>query len=277
MSFRDILLIATSQAANEHVVAFASQLANQTKGRVTAAIVNWEPNYLPAEGVAMDPLYGQLLVEARERLAGEVEKMKARLTREEAPWSVESNLIDIRSAAATLGRRARHADVTIVARPSKANPETSDAILDAALFEAGRPVIVVPPDWKPGPIGRNILLAWKPTREAARALGDADELIGRAESVSIVTVDGKPSRGYGEQPGADIAAHLAYRGAKVELFTLASGGRSESEAILAQANDIGADLVVMGGYGRSRVSEFVFGGVTRGMLRHATLPVLMSH
>lgn len=277
MSFRDILAIVTSQAANDHVIAFSSQLATQTKGRVTAAMVNWEPSYAPVEGLAVDPLYGQLLVDAREQLTRETEKLKIRLARDEGPSAIESYLLDIGAAGTALGLRARHADVTIVARPSKTNPDTGQAILDAALFESGRPVIFVPPEWKGGKIGRHILVAWKPTREAARALGDADDLIGGAERVSIATVDGKPSRGYSEQPGADIAAHLAYRGAKTELFNLASGGRSESEAILAQAMSLGADLLVMGGYGRSRMSEFVFGGVTRGMLRHATVPVLMSH
>lgn len=277
MSFRDILAVVTSQAANEHVIAFANQLASQTKGRVTAAVVNWEPNFTPAEGWALDPLYGQLLVDARNQLASEADKLKTRLAREEAPSSVEPYLLDIGAAGVAVGMRARHADVSIVARPTQAHMESGQAILDAVLFEAGRPVIFVPPEWKPGKIGRRILVAWKPTREAARALADADAFIGSAESVSIVTVDGKPSRGYGEQPGADIAAHLAYRGAKAELFNLASGGRSESEAIMSQAVSLGADLVVMGGYGRSRMSEFIFGGVTRGMLRHATVPVLMSH
>lgn len=277
MSFRDILAIVTSQAANEHVIAFASQLASQTKGRVTAALVNWEPNYAPVEGLAVDPLYGQLLLDAREQLAAETAKLKARLTREDIPSAVESYLLDIGAAGTALGLRARHADVAIVARPTETNTDSAQAILDAALFEAGRPVIFVPPDWKPAKIGRSIVVAWKPTREAARALGDADELLCQSEKVSIVTVDGKPSRGYSEQPGADIASHLAYRGARTELFNLASGGKSESEAILSQARSVGADLAVMGGYGRSRMSEFIFGGMTRGMLRHATLPVLMSH
>ncbi len=277
MGFRDILAVVVSQAAGEHAIAFASQLASQTNGRVTGAVVNWEPNYAPVEGLALDPLLGQLMLEARKQLDVEAEKLTARLAREDIPSAVESYLLEVGAAGSALGLRARHADVTIVSRPSKTGPDAAQAIVDAALFDAGRPVIVVPPDWKGGRIGRRILLAWKPTREAARALGDADELVCQAESVGIVTVDGKPSRGYSEQPGADIAAHLAFRGANTEVFNLASGGLSESEAILAHAMVMGADLIVMGGYGRSRMSEFVFGGVTRGILRHANLPVLMSH
>ncbi len=86
-----------------------------------------------------------------------------------------------------------------------------------------------------------------------------------------------PSKGYGQQPGSDIAAHLAFRGAKVELFNLDSGERSETAAIQDHARVVGADLIVMGGYGRPRLSQLIFGGVTREILKTATIPVLMSH
>lgn len=145
------------------------------------------------------------------------------------------------------------------------------------MFDSGRPVIVVPSAWKTGTIGKNVLIAWKPTREAVRAVADADEFLMQAQTVSVVTVDAKPSQGYSEQPGADIAAHLAFRGAKTRLFNLDSAGRSETRTILMQARDIGADLIVMGGYGRSRLSEMIFGGVTREMLKSADVPVFMSH
>jgi nucleotide-binding universal stress UspA family protein len=173
--------------------------------------------------------------------------------------------------------RARHVDVSIVSRPGGANADSAHAIFEGAMFESGRPVIVVPPGWKSQGIGGNVLIAWKPTREAARALADAEDFIAGAGKVSIVTVDAEPAKGYGAQPGADIAAHLAVRGVRPELFNLDSAGRTETKAILDQAIAVGADLIVMGGYGRSRVSEFIFGGVTREIVTSATLPVLMSH
>jgi nucleotide-binding universal stress UspA family protein len=146
------------------------------------------------------------------------------------------------------------------------------------VFGSGRPAIAVPPKWKPAPIGRKVLVCWKPTREAARALADADHFLTTAEKVGIVTVDAKPSiAGYGDQPGADITAHLARRGISPELFNLASSGRTEAKAVLDQAVAMGADLIVMGAYGRSRVSEFIFGGMTREMLRTSTVPLLLSH
>ncbi len=277
MSFKDILIVITSQAHKEHVIAFAEQLASQTRGRVTAAVVNWQPNVIPVDAFIIAPIYGQLVEDARAQLTDETTKVRARLEKGGAKAAVESYLIEFGAAGSALGLRARHADVCIVARPTRTDRDSAQAILEAALFESGRPVIIVPPEWKGGAIGQHVLAAWKPTREAARAFGDADDFFTQAKRVSVVTVDAKPSRGFGEQPGGDIAAHIAFHGATADLFNLDSGGRSETDTILNQALVVGADLVVMGGYGRSRMSEFIFGGVTREILRAATLPVLMSH
>lgn len=277
MGFRDILALVTTTDAGKHVIDFADQLAAQNGGRITASLVNWQPNVVPVDAFVIDPIYAQLLEDARKELAQEEARLKSRLEKASVPATAESSLIDFGAAGSALGLRARHADVSIVARPVKADSGSPQVILEAALFNSGRPVIIVPPDWTRGPIGKNILFAWKPTREAARALGDADDLIVNADQVSVVTVDARPSRDYGEQPGADIAAHMAYRGAKVKLFNLDSAGRSETGAILDQALVVGADLIVMGGYGRSRMSELIFGGVTREILKNSSIPVLMAH
>lgn len=277
MSNRDILAIITSQAGGEHVIALAEQLTAQSDGRLTVALVNWLPSIPGIEGFSIAPIYDELVQQARKRLAGEKARLEERLTRAAGAVTIETYLPEFGAAGSVLGMRARHADLTIVSRPDKADAGSAQAILDAALFESGRPVIVTPSGWRPAALGRHVLVAWKPTREAARALGDADAIIAGAERVSVVTVDAGPSRGYGQQPGADIAAHLAFRGAKVELFNLDSGDRSEAGAIQDHARVVGADLIVMGGYGRPRLSELIFGGVTREMLKTAIMPVLMSH
>jgi nucleotide-binding universal stress UspA family protein len=277
MRFRDILAIVTSLAGNEHVVAFAEQLARQNSGRVSAAVVNWQPNVAPVDGWVIDPMYAQLVELAHTQLKEEAVKVKARLAKQDEPGTTQSYLIMMGAAGPALGLRARHADVTVVARPAKADSDSARTILEGVLFDSGRPVIIVPPEWKGGEIGRSVLIAWKPTREAARSLSDGEDFIAGARRVSIVTVDAKPSEGYGEQPGADIAGHLAFRGAQAELFNLDSAGRSETKAILDQATAVGADMIIMGGYGRSRMREIIFGGVTRDILKTATIPVLMSH
>jgi nucleotide-binding universal stress UspA family protein len=277
MRARDILAVVTSVTRDESVIAVAETLAMQSGGRLTVVLIGWQPNVAPVDGFVLDPLYAELVEDARRKLADERTKIENRLAQKETHTTIETYFIEPGAVGAVLGARARHADLTVVSRPSKAGSHLNSAILEAALFDSGRPVIVAPPDWKETPIGRNVLVAWKPTREAARAVGDADAFILDAGRVSVVTVDASPDRGYGERPGADITAHLAYRGAKAELFNLDAAGRSETRAILDQAMALGADLIVMGGYGRSRLSEFIFGGITREILKSADRPVLMSH
>ena len=277
MKFKDILAVITSTVGGEPVIAFGEQLSRRNSGRLATAVINWQPNVAPVDGFVIDTMYADLVKEAYKHLDQETQKVKARIAKEGGTGPVQSYLIYMGAAGSAIGMRARHADVTLVARPAGATASSAHAVLEGALFESGRPVIIVPPGWKGKDIGRNVLIAWKPTREAARALADAEDFIAGASRVSIVTVDAKPSQGYGENPGADIAAHLAARGAKPEIFNLDSAGRSETKAILDQATAIGADLIVMGGYGRSRMSEFVFGGVTREIVTMSPLPVLMSH
>lgn len=277
MSARDILAIVTSTSGGEAALALGAELARQNSGRLSAALVIWQPNVAPVDGFTIAPIYAELVEDARKFLSEETSRLEKRLAQGESAAAVEPHFIEFGAAGSALGLRARHADLAVVVRERKADRSSARALVEAALFDSGRPVIVVPPEWQGKSVGKNVLIAWKPTREAARAVADADDFILNASRVSVVTVDASPDRGYSEAPGADIAAHLAFRGAKVELFNLASGGRSETQTILDQAIAVGADLIVMGGYGRSRISEFIFGGVTREILKIADRPVLMSH
>lgn len=151
-------------------------------------------------------------------------------------------------------------------------------MFEGVLFGSGRPLMIVPPDWKAGPIGAHVVIGWNAKREAARALADARPLIERAEKITIVTVDAKPGpSGHGQAPGADVAAHLARCGVNVEVRNVDGMGRDEAAALIDECRALGADLLVVGGYGRARLQEITFGGVTRGLIGSAPLPVLMAH
>jgi len=122
------------------------------------------------------------------------------------------------------------------------------------------------------------LIAWNAGREAARAVRDALPLLKRMRSATVLVVDLKENPyGHGEEPGADIATHLARHGVKVEIDRWSIPDAKPAEVILSRAADYGSDLLVMGAYGHSRVRELVLGGVTRSILEQMTLPVLMSH
>ena len=137
--------------------------------------------------------------------------------------------------------------------------------MEAALFESGRPVLIVPYIQKAGLKLDRAMVCWDGSRNAARAIADALPLLARAKAVEVVIVTGEPGKERRDR-GADIAHHLARHGLKVEVERLVAGDIDIASTILSRAADLGADLIVMGGYGHSRLREFVLGGATRGIL-----------
>jgi len=174
------------------------------------------------------------------------------------------------------GRIARRFDVAIV---GQAEPETSaveEIIAESALFESGRPVIVVPYIQKAPFKLDNVMVCWDGSRSAARAIADAMPLLAKSGRVEVVIVTNERGK-QDEIEGADIGAHLARHGLNVEIKRTALGDIDVADVLLSHAADSGSDLIVMGGYGHSRLREFVLGGVTRSILRSMTAPVLMAH
>jgi nucleotide-binding universal stress UspA family protein len=177
--------------------------------------------------------------------------------------------------ADVFGRIARRFDLVVVrqAEPERTGP--ADLIIEAALFSTGRPVLVVPYIDKIGPKFDRTMVCWDGSRNAARAVSDAMPLLRRAKIVEVVIVaeHGKSD----EVPGADIAQHLARHGLIVEVKEIVAPNARPADVLLSHAADSGADFLVMGGFGHSRLREFVLGGVTRSLLEAMTVPALMSH
>jgi nucleotide-binding universal stress UspA family protein len=176
---------------------------------------------------------------------------------------------------------ARYADLTVV---GQVDPEAPDALGAASdlperiVLGAGRPVLVVPYAGTFKTLGQRVLVAWNGSREATRAVGDALPLLVGASKVTVLIVNPRGGRrGHGEVPGADIALHLARHGVRAEAATVKSDDVEVGAFLLSYAADLGADLLVMGAYGHSRLREVVLGGATREILRTMTIPVLVSH
>jgi nucleotide-binding universal stress UspA family protein len=175
---------------------------------------------------------------------------------------------------------ARYADLAILGQldPERAETDLLRPRPEQVALASGRPVLIVPYAGHFDNVGRRVLIAWNATREAARAVSDSMPLLTSAALVTVLTIDPREGpHGHGEIPGADIALHLARHGVKTETERTISAGLPVGEALLSRAADLGADLIVMGAYGHSRVRELLLGGATRSMLRSMTVPVLMSH
>ena len=175
---------------------------------------------------------------------------------------------------------ARYADLVILGQldPDRAESDLIRPRPEQVALGSGRPVLIVPYAGHFDDVGRRVLIAWNATREAARAVSDAMPFLTSAELVTVLTIDPREGpRAHGELPGADIALHLARHGVKAQIERTVSAGLPVGEVLLSRVADLGADLIVMGAYGHSRVREMLLGGVTRSVLRSMIVPVLMSH
>lgn len=200
------------------------------------------------------------------------------LTREGISFSVETKYTEAAWADDEIGERARYADLTLVGDGLMLDPELRSRTIDGTLFSSARPVLIMPKG-KPARLDpKTVVLAWNSRLEAARAVREALDMLTSAKIVHVTMVDPRSAYGKnGEEPGADIAGYLARHGVSVSVERLPSGGHRVDDVINRFASDVGADMIVMGAYGHSRMRERVFGGVTRSMLENAVIPVLMAH
>jgi nucleotide-binding universal stress UspA family protein len=184
---------------------------------------------------------------------------------------------DIAWADEAIGRRARHADLTVLGPEMLGHEALKDKTIEGALFSSGRPMLVVPAGTHPTLKPRKVMIAWDGRLEAARAVREAIEVLVAADEVRVVLVDPKANeRDHGAEPGADVAAYLARHGVKVTVDRLPSQGMTVAEVLRRHAGDTAAELLVMGAYGHSRLRERIFGGTTRSMLEETTVPVFMA-
>ncbi|MFN7000123.1 MAG: universal stress protein [Elioraea tepidiphila] len=170
---------------------------------------------------------------------------------------------------------AHYADLVVLGQAEPGGAEAAAPTIDDVLFYSGRPVLIVPYAGSFPTIGRRVLVGWKAGREASRALHDALPLMRGADIVRVLSVN--PAGGPQHLPGAAITRHLARHGIAAEASHTVSEEVPEGDILLNVAAEMGADLLVAGGYGHSRLREFVLGGVTRTLLQRMTLPVLLSH
>jgi nucleotide-binding universal stress UspA family protein len=174
------------------------------------------------------------------------------------------------------GYMARRFDLAIVGQCDPEANSIEEIIAENTLFESGRPMIVVPYIQK-GPLKLDlIMVCWDGSRPAARAIADAMPFLEKAKCVELVIVSNDSGK-KDEIEGADMGQHLARHGLNVEVKRIDSAGIDIADALLSHAADSGADFIVMGGYGHSRLREFILGGVTKSMLRSLTVPALLSH
>lgn len=275
MSIKDLLVVLDADGKQGPAHAYAQSLAAQAGAHLTAVGVALQ--FIAPVSFAGDYPYDlleQATEQSRKALEGAYEKVKT-----STPAGVQTDLVIIEAlsgvANAKLGELARHFDITVVGQDEQGGVGDEAGLISAVLFGSGRPVFIVPYIQKGPAKLDHAVVAWDGGLAASRALAGAMPLLQACKRVEVVSIapKGEPVE---ELPGFNITRHLARHGVKAELRQLAPADDVGS-AILAHATNTGADFLVMGGYGHSRVREFIFGGTTRQILSSMTLPVLMTH
>jgi len=274
---KDILVKIERNDARDHARDYAISLAEQLRAHLAgiafaqSSIPNFVLPDIPSDVLAT------MLAENEADARKAVNRFEA--AAERSGVSREHRLVtdSERGPPEIFSHMARRFDLSVIMQSDRDNGVHNDLLIEAALFNSGRPVIVVPYIQSAGASLARVVCCWDGSATAARAINDALPLLTRAKQVELLIVASEKIRHETELRGADIARHLARHEVKVTVEVTPAADSAVANVILSHAADVGADMLVMGGYGHSRLREFMLGGVTNGILGTMTCPVLMAH
>jgi nucleotide-binding universal stress UspA family protein len=282
---RDLIVVLDGSPRDEARLALALGLARRHDAHLTGfcpldGLVGVHPSVVVGpypEMFAFPEAVREFRARATEKARGMGEEFRNQLQRHgiNGEWEVATG-----SPADVVAQRARSTDLLVLgqADPEEGTLHRPMALIEDALMRTGRPLLLVPYAGRFEGTGSNVLVGWNDSREAARAVHDMLPLVGSSTKATILTIQhGREFESDRELPNAEIAAHLARHGLQVTATrAVRDASVSDADILLNYASDLGADLLVIGGYGRSRAREILLGGITRDLLRCMTLPVLMS-
>jgi nucleotide-binding universal stress UspA family protein len=284
---RSILIPIEESPSLDAQLESAALLAEIFNAHIDGTAPSWVMGLAPFDG-ALDTIptigeTGAFSAEAQQARVDAAEKIfRAFVDHHGIAWEEPSAPVDHVTAGwlpphgsgdRTTAETARLYDITVLGRRVEKSLTPRAELLEAVLFESGRPILVTPPE-PPTRLGEVIVIAWNGSTESARLTTFAKPLLSRAKRVVVLSIEG------GMVSGPDaFAVERALRrdGLAAEAVVLSPEGRSNGEAVLKGAVDVGADLLLKGAYTNSRLRQLIFGGVTRHILQEATIPVLMSH
>lgn len=275
---RDIV-VSLGLGAKDPAGEFAISVADAFKAHVTGLAFSYEPIIPGALLGGIPPEFiDTQRTEAETKARNAASRFEASADRAGVSAETLVQSASVSGAADRLAHVARRFDLVIVGQSDGAEGLPDEVLDEAALFESARPVIIVPFIHKAGLKLDRVMVCWDGSRAATRAVADSLPFLKLAKLVEVVIVSVKSGKTPNDEiPGADLGQHLARHGLNVEVKKITSTDIDVASTILSYAADSSADMIVMGGYGHSRLREFILGGVTRTILESMTVPVLMSH
>lgn len=280
MGIKDLIVYVPSEEDRKRSPAsdYAVSLATTLRAHLTGVA----PSYVPTLSAGMEvQLPAEFLAEQQAKADATALASLARFEegarRADVLYQHEALRGGPADFADAFARRARTSDLAVLPQDTRDGSNLISSLIEAVLFDSGRPALVVPYIHRGEAKLDRIMIAWDGGRQAARAVHDALPLLRMSKQIKIVTVITGRAQAENAVPGADVATHLARHGLAVDVETLDAREIGISAAMLSYVADAGTDLVVMGAYAHSRLRHLVLGGATSGMLESMTVPVLMSH
>ena len=279
MAYKTILTVLTDTDLKSSALDAAITLARREDAHLEIVCLGVDRTqtgyyYVGASAVIMQ----ETLQKAQEDAEAIESAVQTRMANEDCVWSSEAMVAQITGITQLIAGRARFADLVVLPRPYGDSCGLEDeAVIEAALFDAHAPVLVVPDSSAFNGFGTRPILAWNQSAEALAAIRASLSALSNAPSVNIAIIDPPQHGPDRSDPGGMLSQMLGRHGVRAEISVLAKTMPRVSDVLMRHVQDINADMIVMGAYSHSRFREALMGGATRDMLENTTVPILMAH
>lgn len=283
MPYRTIVALHNVDDDNE-AISEALNLSSALNAHLSVIVVGLtpQPPMSSGYGAGAFEIWGAEFARIQDEISAKVDAMDDWISNHLPAGPLTFDVSEEFSQSGTLARetssRVRFSDLCLFTGPYDPNSYLMQQALRGALYDTGRPVLVM--NGKPCPLHdlKRVMLAWDGGAQSAIAIRHALELMTTAEDVHIAMADPQSSsERFGEEPGADLAAYLARHNIPLTVSPLATEGRSVADTLIRHATDMDAELIVMGGYGHTRLQDWFLGSSTSRMLKEAKCPLLLAH
>ena len=276
MAYKIIATILTDAAQSKDSLDAAIALAVRMDAHLDIYVVTISHTetmhyYMGSEAVMVADQTREAMAQREAISSWLIERMKTEIVR----WSLQKATVQGPALTGYLSRKLRFSDLVVLPRPYQENPDVI-SLVEACLFAAERPVLMIPKGCSAPELGGHILMGWNDGAEALAAARAALPLLEVADVADICIIDPPMHAADRSDPGGAMAQYLMRHGTKSEVAVLAKTQPFIGEILLRRAKEIDARMIVSGAYGHSRMREAVFGGATRDLLETADLPILMS-
>lgn len=279
MAYKSVATFLSSRAEMDLALPAAVGFARDHDAHLTVCTLGVD--MVPAGGFYMGAspvMVSEALGRAQETAQALDAAARQQLQGETVRWATEPAVAPFGGLQGMVGARARFADLVVQARPYGADAlPAQEAVVEAALFEGGAPVLMVPETGLPRDFGQRVVVAWNQSNEALAAVRRALPLLQAADRVCVAIVDPPAHGPERSDPGGNLTQMLARHGVRAEVAVLARTLPRVSDVLMRYMDDRDASLLVMGAYGHSRLREAILGGATRNVLENARHPVFLAH